>query len=95
LRISSTVSPTFKLCSFWKLGRPEKQDALGEHVGVLHLVDRFVSLVLGELVEPPVVEHPIVQPVLVDRGQFVGERLVEVLDDLFVTLHHSVPSLPA
>jgi hypothetical protein len=28
-----------------------------------------------------------VQPVLVDRGQLVGERLVEIVDDLLVALH--------
>ena len=30
----------------------EEQDALGELVGMLHLVDQFVALEFGELVEP-------------------------------------------
>ena len=30
----------------------EEQDALGQAVGMLHLVDRFGALELGELVEP-------------------------------------------
>ena len=55
----------------------EEQDALGERVGMLHLVDQFVPLELGEPLDAPIVEHPVVQPILVDRGQLVLQRLVE------------------
>src|SRR5450631_3519576 len=41
------------------------------------------------------VEHPGVQKILVDRGQFVGEHGVEVPDDLGVTLHAAVPDAAA
>src|SRR5690606_10336978 len=72
----------------------EKQDAVRQRVGVLHLVDRFLPLVLGELLDSPVLQHAVVQPVLVDGGEFVGERLVEVLDDLRIALHHASPDSP-
>jgi hypothetical protein len=58
---------------------------------VLHLVDRLVALELGELLDPGVVEQPVVQPILVDRGQLVLERLVQMLDDLGVALHCRLP----
>src|SRR5690606_26741374 len=63
------------------------QNALGQLVRMLHLVDRLVVLVLGEFLQPPVLQHLGVQEVLVDRDQFVVQRLVEVLDDLGVALH--------
>src|SRR5690606_23925657 len=65
----------------------EEQDALGQLVGMLHLVDRLVVLVLGEFLQPPVLQHPGVQEVLVDRNEFVVERLVQVLDDPGVAFH--------
>ena len=68
----------------------EEEDALGELVGVLHLVDRFLVLVLGEFRQAPVLQHLGVQEVLVDRGELVVERLVEVLDDLRVAFHGRV-----
>src|SRR5687767_923987 len=54
---------------------------------MLHLVDRFMALELGEPLDPPIVEHPVVEPILVDGGELVLERFVEVLDDLVVALH--------
>src|SRR5690606_5595272 len=71
-----------------EVGQPlEEEDALGQPIGVLHLVDRFLVLVLRPAPQPPVLEHLGVQEILVDRGQFVVERLVEELDDLLVALH--------
>src|SRR6185312_13601668 len=61
--------------------------ASDQAVGVLHLVDRLGALVLGQLLVAPVVVHPAMQEVLVDRDQFVAQHLVEVLDDLGVALH--------
>ncbi len=46
---------------------------------------------LGELADAPVLQHPVVQEILVDRGQLVLERDVEKLDDLCVALHGSLP----
>ena len=70
-----------------QVGKPfEEQDAFDEHVGMLHLVDRFLVLVFTELPETPVLEHAGMQEVLVDRREFVGEHFVEVLDDACVAM---------
>ena len=75
-----------------EIGQPvEEQDALRQLVGMLHLVDRFVALEFGESGDAPMVEQPVVQPVLVDRGELVAECLVEQFDDPCVALHASPP----
>ena len=79
---------------FARLAGLEEEDALDQLVGMLHLVDRFVPLVFGETADAPVGEHPVMEPVLVDCGQFVGERLVKELDDLRIAFHGAA-SLPA
>src|SRR6056297_984116 len=65
----------------------EEQDALDEPVGMLHLVDRFLVFLLAEFFQPPVLQDPRVQEILVDGGQFVLEDLVQVLDDLGIAFH--------
>ena len=40
-----------------------------------------------EPLEPPVLEHPVVQEILVRRGQLVLELRIEVDDDLRVAFH--------
>ena len=65
----------------------QEKNALSQHVGVLHLVDGFMPLVFSELGDAPIGKDAVVQPVLVDCGQFVGECLVQELDDLFIALH--------
>src|SRR4029078_9964796 len=72
----------------------EEQDPLGQLVGMLHLVDRLMPLELGELGDAPIVEHPVMQPILVDRGQLVLERFVEELNDLLVALHRGLLKVP-
>jgi hypothetical protein len=47
----------------------EEEDALDELVGVLHLVDRLVADLLGQLGVAPVGAHLRVDEVLVDRCQ--------------------------
>src|SRR6185312_10527682 len=69
----------------------EEQDALDQAIGVLHLLDRFLVLVLGQLRVAPVLEHAVMQKVLVDRGELVVEHLVEEFDDLGVALHGRSP----
>jgi hypothetical protein len=54
---------------------------------MLHLVDRLASLVLGEALDAPIVEHPIVEPILIGGGELVAECFVEQLDDLGIALH--------
>ena len=65
----------------------EHEDAFHEAVGVLHLADRLFVFLLGEPLEPPVLEHPVVQEILVRRGQLVLELRIEVDDDLRVAFH--------
>jgi len=65
----------------------EEQDAVGEQLGVLHLLDRLRAGVLGELRQPPVGLHLRVQEVLVDRGELAGELLVEQCDHFIVATH--------
>ncbi len=65
----------------------EEQNSLGQPVGMLHLVDRLVPLEFGELLDALIVEQPIMQPILIDRGQLILERLVKQLDDLCIALH--------
>src|SRR3546814_12127812 len=45
------------------------------------------SDLLGEQLDAPVIEHPVMQEILVDRGQLVLERLVQEIDDLGIALH--------
>src|SRR3546814_20640283 len=58
-----------------------------ELVGMLHLVDRLFAFERGEACDAPIVEHAIMQQILVDRGQLVLERIAEEIDDFFVALH--------
>ncbi len=54
---------------------------------MLHLIDSLAVLVIAEFDEPPVLEHPRVQEILVDRGQLVLEDLVQVFDDGGIAFH--------
>ena len=65
----------------------EEQDPLDELVGVLHLVDRLLADLGGELVEAPVGVHLGVDEVLVDGRQLRRQDVVERFDDLVVALH--------
>lgn len=52
----------------------EEDDAGDQPVGVLHLLDRFLALLLGELGDAHVVEETVVEPVLVDGAKFGGKQ---------------------
>ena len=69
----------------------EKNNALDDLVGVLHLLDRLLAPILGEVAVAPVVQQPVMQPVLVDGRQFVPQAAVEIFDDLGVALHGANP----
>ena len=71
----------------------EEDDALDQLVGVVHLLDGLLALLLGELAVAPILEQTVVQPVLVDRSQFQEQRLVKPLDDLCFALHNSCSRL--
>ena len=55
----------------------EQEDALDQLVGVLHLLDALFILGLAALEEAPVLQHPRMQEVLVDRGQLALQPLVQ------------------
>ena len=72
------------------VGQPvEQEDAVGDPLRVVHLLERLFTGVLRELGEPPVVLHLRVQEILVDRGELTGELLVEQLQDIGIALHGS------
>jgi len=54
----------------------EEDDTHDQLVSVLHFFDRFLSPLLGQILVTPIVEQPVVQPILVDRGQFMPQRLI-------------------
>src|SRR6202044_3788274 len=68
----------------------EKDDAVDELVGVLHLLDGLLAPLLGEIAIAPIVQQPVMQPILVDRGKFMPQGLVEIIDDDRLTAHGSV-----
>ena len=47
-----------------------------------HCLERLVT---------PIVEQPVMQPVLVDRGQFVPQAAIEIFDDSCLALHDRDP----
>ena len=57
----------------------------------LEMLDRHPAkatfFVLGKFAQAPILQHLRMQEVLIDRGQLVFQRLVEIADDFFVTLH--------
>ena len=87
---SGTVSPTRTVPRRCRFGHAlEEQDPADELVGVLHLVDRLLAVVLRERLVAPVVEHLVVDEVLVDRRELGGQDLVEQFGDGGVALHAS------
>jgi len=54
----------------------EENDTHDQLVSVLHFFDRFLTPLLGQILVTPIVEQPAVQPILVDRGQFMPQRLI-------------------
>src|SRR5262249_22317530 len=65
----------------------EVEDALDQLVGVLHLAERFLAELLPQPLVAPVLAHPAVDEVLVDRGQLGRENVVQEGDDLLVASH--------
>src|SRR5262249_49916551 len=69
----------------------EVEDALDQLVGVLHLADRFLTELVPQPLVAPVLAHPAVDEVLVDRGQLGRENVVQEGDDLLVASHSPPP----
>ena len=65
----------------------EEDDAHGDLVGMLHLLDGFLAPLLGERLVAPIIEQAIMQPVLIDRRQLVTQRVVEIFDNFGLALH--------
>src|SRR5690606_34290746 len=65
----------------------QEEDALDQIVGVLHLVDGLLVDMLPKALIAPVLAHLRVDEVLIDRGQFGREDVVEMIDDLCAALH--------
>ena len=65
----------------------QKYDADGELVGMLHLLDGFLAPMFGEIPIAPVVEQPVMQPILVDGCQLSAQRGIEILNDFRIALH--------
>ncbi|MNT36678.1 hypothetical protein D3C72_1727790 [compost metagenome] len=65
----------------------QREDAVHQPVGMLHLADGFCIFLLGQLVEAPVLEHAVVQKILVDGREFVPELGLQMANDLCVTFH--------
>ena len=67
--------------------RIEREQALHQRVGMLHLADRLLVLLLGHALEAPVLEHPVVHEVLVDRSELILQLRLEKTNDERITLH--------
>ncbi len=65
----------------------EEQNTLDQFIGVLHLIDGFVVLVVGQFLQPPVLVHSRMQEVLVDGNQLIAQDFVEHLDDFRIAFH--------
>ncbi len=77
-----------QLAQILQIGQPfEKQHALDQLVGVFHLIDRLVILLVPERLEAPVIVDAGMQEVLVDGNQLIGQYLVEVGNDLGISFH--------
>jgi hypothetical protein len=62
-------------------------------IRVTHLLDRLFPPFLGEFEKTPIVENAVMQPVLIDRGQFCAQPTIEIIDDLRVTAHIRILSM--
>src|SRR5271155_2678502 len=65
----------------------QQQDAVGDRLGVPHLIERFSAGVACQLGEAPVLLHLGVQKVLIDRGELAGQLFVEKAQNIRITLH--------
>ena len=87
--------PIMQRIEILQVGMPlEENDPGRELVRMLHLLDQFLALLLGEPREAPVIQEAVVQPVLANRRQLVFQGLVQDVDDFLLTLHGQPPPLP-
>ena len=70
----------------------QEEDARDDLVSVLHLFDRFFTLLLREAPVALVFQHSVMNEVLVDGREFRSENLVQEVDDLGVAAHAGIVS---
>ena len=69
-------------------GHPfQEEDAIDEHLRVLHFANGFVVVLRGQPIQTPVLAHFGLHEVLIDRRQFDRESRIERVDHLLNTLH--------
>src|SRR6202030_4764184 len=71
----------------------EEDDAVNQFVRVLHLFDGLFAPFLGKGLVAPVLKQTIMQPILVDGGELVTQRLVEEFDYGCISAHRDVSLL--
>jgi len=70
------------------VGTPfQKDDPNHEVVGVLHRLDRFLTPIFRKGLVAPMIEQPVMQPILVHHGQLVTEPGFQIFDDFGLALH--------
>jgi hypothetical protein len=69
----------------------EKDDALDDLVSVLHFLEGFGAPFLRQRAISPILQEPVVQPVLIDGGELVPQASIEILDYPGVALHDAGP----
>src|SRR5262249_14006618 len=62
-------------------------NAVDEHFCVLHLAERFRVMLGPELEEAPILAHLGLAEILIDRGQFDGQRAIQEFDDFGLAFH--------
>ena len=62
----------------------KENDARDQLVRVVHFLDRFSPLLLGEKRIAPILKKAIMDPVLIDRTEFEEKGFVKPLDDFYV-----------
>ncbi|EGE58298.1 hypothetical protein RHECNPAF_33400101 [Rhizobium etli CNPAF512] len=72
----------------------EEDDARYKPVGMVHLFDGFGAFLLGELGVAPILEQPIMNPILIDSPELEEQCLVKPLDDLFVAFQCPLSCFP-
>ncbi len=75
------IAPAEVGCTF------EKQYPPNERIGVSLLFRHFMVNAFKQMLEAPVLKHPGMDEILINRRQFASEKVVEVIDDVWITLH--------
>ncbi len=69
--------------------RIQREETVHQFVGVFHLADGLFVFLLRQMVQAPVLEHPVVQEILVDGGEFVLELGLQMAYDSGIAFHEA------